>query len=239
MFRNEKNTLILKVFVIFVSIAMTTVGFSASANSARVIPTGKVSIIKDNKVVGEFSKEGPLPEGAFLRCEAKCTVKLDDAYMVAEPDTLFSINQLANSNELMVREGTVYFFLSESSRPLEFNTPAGDASMSEVSLSKDELMGYVRVSGNQTEIGVIDGGTMMVETSNGEMAIPPGKQVTIALVNPDAPIAAEGDEGGTGGIKKIGLYTAEAAVLVAGGYLLSTIGGTSSNDDDDGSPSSP
>jgi hypothetical protein len=237
MFRNEKSTLVLKVFVVFVSIAMTTVGFSASTNSARVIPTGKVSIIKDNKVVGEFSKESPLPEGAFLRCEAKCTVKMEDISMVAEPDTLFSINRLANSNELTVREGTVYFTLSEGSRPLEFNTPAGDASTSEVLLSKDELMGYVKVSGNETQIGVIDGGTMMVETSNGEMAIPPGKQVTIALVNPDAPVA-EGDEGGSGGIKRIGLYAAEAAVLVGGVYLLSTIGGTSSNDDD-GSPSSP
>jgi hypothetical protein len=103
-------------------------------------------------------------------------------------------------------------------------------------VTDSELRGYVKVTGGETEIGVIDGGTMMVETSNGEMAIPPGKQITIALVNPDAATAAEGVEDGSGGIVRIGLYAAEVAVLVAGGYLLTTIGGGGSND---GSPSSP
>ena len=113
MFGNGKSTLILKVLVVFLSFAMATAGFSAGANSARIIPTGKVSIIKDGKVVGEFSKEAPLPEGSLLRCEAKCTVRLDDVYMVVEPDTVFSVKPMANRHELYVQEGTIYYSLSE------------------------------------------------------------------------------------------------------------------------------
>ncbi|MCK5205150.1 MAG: hypothetical protein KAR15_14805 [Desulfobacterales bacterium] len=169
MFGKRKNTLILKVFVVFVSFAFATAGFAA-----RIIPTGKVSIIKDGKVVGEFSQEAPLPEGSLLKCDGQCAVKTDDAYMVAEPGTVFSVSPMANSNELLVQEGTVYFSVTESSRPIQFNTPGGVVTTRETSLTGSELKGYVRVSGNETEIGVIEGGTMTVETSSGEMAITPG-----------------------------------------------------------------
>ncbi len=91
MFGNRNNPLILKVLVVFLSFAMVTAGFSAGSNSGRVIPMGKVSIINDGKVVGEFSEETPLPEGSLLRCEAQCTVILDDVYMVVEPGTVFSV----------------------------------------------------------------------------------------------------------------------------------------------------
>ena len=56
MFRKRKKTLKLKVFVVFVSFAFATAGFAA-----RIIPVGKVSIIEDGKVVGEFSQEAQLP----------------------------------------------------------------------------------------------------------------------------------------------------------------------------------
>ena len=105
MFGNGKSTLILKVLVVFMSIAMTTVGFSARTNSVRVIPTGNVSVIKDGKVVGEFSKEAPLPEGSMLRCEDKCALKLDDKYMVVNPGTEFSVTPAAGHTELYVKEG--------------------------------------------------------------------------------------------------------------------------------------
>ena len=46
-----------------------------------------------------------------------------------------TIPPLANSHELVVKEGTVYFSVSETSRLLDFNTPAGNAAMGQVSLS--------------------------------------------------------------------------------------------------------
>ena len=230
MFGKRKKTLTLKVFVVLLSLAMTTAAFSA-----RITPSGKVVMMKDGNVIGEFSNEAPLPEGVLLKCEGQCSVKLDDVYMVVEQGTVFSVQPMAASNELFVQEGTVYYSLSESSRPLHLKTPAGNATTGDLSLSENELRGYVRVSENKTEIGVIGGGTMMVETASGEMAVAPGKQVNIAMVNQD--VSAGGSEGGSSSIRNIALYAAEAAVLVGGIYLLTTIDGNSS--DNDGSPSSP
>jgi hypothetical protein len=238
MFRINKHSLVLKVVIVIASFAFATVGFSANANSARIIPNGRVSIIENGKVVGEFTKEAPLPEGSLLRCEAQCAVKMNDAYMVAEPDTVFSVSPMANSNELLVQEGTVYFSITESSRPIQFNTPAGVVTTRETSLTGSELKGYVRVSGNETEIGVIEGGTMTVETSSGEMAIVPGKQITIAVVNPDPSAAATGSEGGSTLVTDIALGVVGTAVIVGGIYGLHKVV-QNSGGGSDGSPSSP
>lgn len=251
MFGNGKNTLILKVLVVFMSIAMTTVGFSARTNSARVIPTGKVSIIKDGKVVGEFSKEAPLPEGSMLRCEDKCALKLDDTYMVVDPGTEFSVTPAAGHTELHVKEGTVYYRMNESSSPLQIDTPNGEAATGDLIMTDNEVRGYVRVSGNETEIGVIGGGTMMMETASGEMAVAPGNAITIAAVGSETSGAAadEAAAAKTGGLtrnQKFAVGAGSVAVLTAGGIALASgsggsggSGGGGDDDDDDGSPSSP
>jgi len=113
MIRINKHPFILKLVIVIASFAFTAVGFSANANSARIIPKGTVSVIKDGKVVSEFTQEAPLPEGSLLKCQGQCTVRMNDAYMVAESDTVFSVSQTANSNELFVQEGTVYFSVNE------------------------------------------------------------------------------------------------------------------------------
>ena len=236
MFRINKHSLVLKVVIVIASFAFASVGFSASVNSARIIPNGRVSIIENGKVVGEFSKEAPLPEGSLLKCEAECAVKMNDAYLVAEPDTVFSVSPMANSNELLVQEGTVYFSVTESSRPIQFNTPGGVVTTRETSLTGSELKGYVRVSGNETEIGVIEGGTMRVETTSGEMAIVPGKQITITLAEPATSVSGAGGEGGSSLVTDIALGVAGTAVIVGGIYALSQVDWESSSD---GSPSSP
>jgi hypothetical protein len=143
---------------------------------------------------------------------------------------------MANSNELLVQEGTVYFSVTESSRPIQFNTPGGVVTTRETSLTGSELKGYVRVSGNETEIGVIEGGTMRVETSSGEMAIVPGKQITITLAEPATSVSGAGGEGGSSLVTDIALGVAGTAVIVGGGYALSQVDWGSSSD---GSPSSP
>jgi hypothetical protein len=238
------------------SIAMTTVGFSARTNSARVIPTGKVSIIKDGKVVGEFSKEAPLPEGSMLRCEDKCAVKLDDTYMVVDPGTEFSVTPAAGHTELYAKEGTVYYAMNESSSPLRIDTPNGEAATGDLTMTDSQVRGYVRVSGNETEIGVIGGGTMMMETASGEMAVAPGNAITIAAEGSETSgaaadgAAADGAAADgaaaekTGGLtrnQKYAFGAGTAAVLAAGGvaFAIGNGGGGGGGDNDDGSPSSP
>jgi hypothetical protein len=249
-FGNGKSTLILKVWVVFMSIAMTTVGFSASTNGARVIPTGKVTIIKDGRVVGEFSKEAPLLEGSLLRCEDQCAVKLDDTYMVVAPETEFSVTPGAGHTELYAKEGTVYYAMNESSSPLQIDTPNGEVTTGDLIMTDSEVRGYVRVSGNETEIGVIGGGTMMMETASGEMAVTPGNAITLAAAGSETSgAAADGTASEeTGGLTRdqiIAIGVGSATVLAAGGSALASSSGNSSggggggDDDGDGSPSSP
>ena len=232
MLGKRKKTLMMKVFVVFVSFAFATAGFAA-----RIIPTGKVSIIKDGKVIGEFSQEAPLPEGAILRCEAKCAIQLDDVYMVAEPGTVFSISTMADRHDVLVQQGTLYYSLNESSRPLQFDTPAGNATTGDLSMTDGELRGYVRVVGNETEIGVIGGGSMMVETGSGEMMITSGKKVSMTLTDPGTSVAAAGEQEGMSKNTKIALGVVGAAVVIGGGIALASSGGGGGGGS--GSPAAP
>ena len=241
MFKKRKKTLALKVFVFLLSLALTTAGFAANGGTARIIPSGKVLMIKDGQVVGEFSNEAPLPEGVLLKCEGKCSVKLDDVYLVVEKDTVFSLQPTADRYELYIQEGTVYYSMSESARPLYLKTPAGDATTGDLALSEPSLRGYVRASENKTEIGVIGGGTMMIQTASGEMAITPGKQVTIAALGSETPGAVATDPGGLTRNQKIAIGAGAAALLAAGGIALasSSGGGSSGGGGGGGSPAAP
>jgi hypothetical protein len=241
MIRKAKKTLMLKVFVVLLSLAMTTAGFSTNGGPARIIPSGTVSVIQDGQVVSQFSQEAPLPEGALLRCEDKCTINLGDSFLVVDPGTEFSITPGSESTALYVKYGTVYYSINESSRPIQITTPSGDATTGDLTISESELRGYVRVSGNETEIGVIGGGTMMLATASGDMAVTPGNAVTIAGVGSTETGAANEDTGG--GLtrnQKIGIGAATAAVLVAGGIALaSNGGGGGSGGGGGGSPAAP
>ena len=239
MFGISKHKLVQNATIAVVILAFTTVAFSAGVNSARIIPSGKVAVIKDGQVIGELSKEGPLPEGSLLRCEARCTVRLDDLYMVAEPETTFSVVPQATANELTVQQGTVYYSLNEASRPLQITTAPGDASIRKFSVTKSELQGYVQVTGSKAEIGVIDGGSMTVETASGEMTITPGKQVTLAMVDPDPPAAENGGGGGSSWVTDVALGIAGTAVIAGSIYAINEAVNSDSNHSNDGSPSSP
>jgi hypothetical protein len=232
MFGKRKKTFMLKAWVVFVSFAFATAGFAA-----RIIPTGKVSIIKDGKVIGEFSQEAPFPEGSLLRCEEKCAVKLDDVYMVAEPDTVFSVTPMADRHEVLVQQGTVYYSINENSRQLQFDTPAGNATTGNLSLTEGELRGYVRVVGNETEVGVIGGGSMMVGTPNGDMAIASGKKVTMTLAGAGETVAGAGGQQGMSTNTKYAIAAVAGALVIAGGIALAA--SSSGGGNGGGSPAAP
>jgi hypothetical protein len=209
--------------------------------AARIVPTGKVSIIKDGKVIGEFSQEAPLPEGALLRCEAKCAIQLDDVYMVAEPDTVFSVSPMADRHDVLVQKGTVYYSLNESSRPLHFDTPAGNASTGDLTMTEGELRGYVRVVGNETEIGVIGGGSMTVATGSEEVPVTSGKKVTMTLADSGKTVNAAGGQDGMSRNTKIALGVVGGAIALGAGIYLVTKdgGGGGGGGGNGGSPAAP
>jgi len=240
MILKRKKTLMLKLFAVLLSLAMTTAGFSTNGGPARIIPSGTVSVIQDGQVVSQFSQETPLPEGSLLRCEDKCTINLGDTYMVVDPGTEFSITPGSESTALYVKFGTVYYSINELSRPIQITTPSGDATTGDLTMTDSELRGYVRVSGNETEIGVIGGGTMMLATASGDMAVTPGNAVTIAALGTTETGAAGGDtDGGLTRNQKIGIGVATVAVLAAGAIALSSGGGGGGSSSSGGSPAAP
>jgi hypothetical protein len=160
--------------------------------------------------------------------------------MVAEPGTVFSISSMANRHDVLVQQGTVFYSLKESSRPLHFDTPAGNASTGDLSMTEGELRGYVRVVGNETEIGVIGGGSMTVATGSGEMSVTSGKKVTMTLADSGKTANAAGGQDGMSQNTKIALGVVGAAVVVGGIVALaSSSGGGGGGGGGGGSPAAP
>ena len=127
MLGKRKKTWMVRVIVVSIFFVFAAAGFAA-----RIVPMGKVSIIKGGNVVGEFNQEALLPEGLLLRCEAKCVIQLDDVDMEVESKTAFSVSPMANRHDLMVHQGTIYYSLNESSRPLHFDTPIEDVTIGDL-----------------------------------------------------------------------------------------------------------
>jgi hypothetical protein len=273
MCRAKKNKLGLKFFAIGLSFALVLPGFSSEFKSARIYPTGKITIYSGDQKVGEFNKEAPFPEGFLIAADGKCGVKMEDIYLVAEDRSLFSVDTSANLRKLLIKKGTLYFAVSDMSRSLSFITPSGSLAVLDILLNaatgNPQLKGYVAVKQNGSEVGVIEGGSMIVSTQQGEMMIEAGQKITLAQADMDvgAPKEIEtidekegkevtaGKDEKEGKEEKAGMSKNQkiilgaiggAAVIVGGALLFGGGGGGSSGggggDNDNGgsvSPSSP
>jgi len=264
MYWSGRKKLGLKCLAIGLSLALALPGFSSELKSARIYPMGKITIYNDNQRVGEFSKEAPFPEGFLIATDGKCGVKMEDIYLVAEDKSLFSMANSANLRKVLIKEGTLYFAVSDMSRSLNLITPFGTLAVLDILLNaatgNPQLKGYVTVKQNGSEIGVLEGGSMIVSTQRGEMMIESGQQLTLAQADMDvgAPEeietsdekkdkdVKEGKEEKTGLSKttKIVIGVVGAAVFAGGIAALAGGGGGggsggSGNGGDSVSPSSP
>ena len=165
-----KNTLRLKIMIVFTILVFTSTGFSAGLSLGRILPKGKVTLFHGNQKVGEFRSEAPLPEDTLLSVQGECGVKLSHLYLVAIDQSLFSITTSNSSRTLFVQKGTVYFALSSTPYTLIFQTPDGVITTNEVMLkasSTDQLLkGYVYVEEGITRVGVLEGGSMLVTVAD-------------------------------------------------------------------------
>lgn len=165
-----KNTLKLKMMIVFIILVFTSTGFSAGLPLGRIMPKGKVILFHGNQKVGEFRSEAPLPENTFLSVQGECSVKLSHLYLVAIDQSLFSITTNNSSRTLFVQKGTVYFALSSTPYTLVFQTPDGVITTNEVMLKASSanglLKGYVYVEEGITRVGVLEGGSMLVTVSD-------------------------------------------------------------------------
>ncbi len=171
-------------------IAFTTHGFGMGGNTGRIIPMGKVYMLKDGQTIGSYSSEAPLPENTLLKTQGDCAVKLPDLYLVAVDKSQFAISNADTSRELRVKDGTVYFALSKLPRALVFTTPEGFATAQQVILNasteKSILKGYVTVSEKGSEIGVIEGGSLLISTADGNKLVKAGNRIYLAQAGPGA-----------------------------------------------------
>jgi hypothetical protein len=237
------SLLIVMLFLIFVSGS-----FAADMDNSRLVPEGKVTVLKDGKKIGEYTQEMPLPEGVLLSCKGKCAVKLDDMSVVAEDQSLFSIDSENNDRLLNVREGLVYFGIFGDSRPLVFITPKGavysDQILINVTSDRNMLEGYVKVTKDSSELGVIDGGSILLTTKDGRKMIKSGERLLLTMANV-GPVTDDNSKAGetlAGWWKsmslpgKIAAGTITAGVVGSGAYFIKR-----SNDHSTGtfSPSTP
>jgi len=165
-----KNTLRLKIMIVFIILVFTSTGFSAGLPVGRILPKGKVTLFHNNQKVGEFRSEAPLPEDTFLSVQGECGVKLSHLYLVATDQSLFSITTKNSSRILFVQKGTVYFALSSTPYTLVFQTPDGVITTNDVMLNASSanrlLKGYVYVEEGITRVGVLEGGSMLVSVTD-------------------------------------------------------------------------
>jgi len=233
----HKNNRRLKALIIIVLIAFPISGLASDLNSGRIIPMGKVSIFQGDQQVGELTSEAPFPEGALLACEGNCAVRMNDLMLVGADKSKFSVTTTAFSRELLVKEGTIYFALSEMPRSMVFVTPNGAVTAQQLILNSAAdsgmVKGYVAVTEESSEIGVVDGGSMLVSTDAGETTIQSGKKIILAQVAEGTATAATA-AAPTTVAAGVGAGTAAVAAGVLGVGFVAV-----SNQQDKGPPASP
>ena len=223
--------------------ALSSPVLAGSMDNSRLIPAEKVAVFEDGEKVAEYTEEMPVPEGALLVATGKCAVKLDDVSFVAEDQSRFAIDSREDNRFLSVQKGTVYFGTAGSGS-LVFLTPRGAVSTEQVRLnaSSDSRMveGYVKVTDESSEVGVLDGGSMVLATRDGQQTLKSGQSMLLAQAGEQAQQSDQrptpaGWWNSLSTVEKVG--TAAVAAVGVGGIAYAIF-----EDDDDeaaASPSSP
>lgn len=214
-----KTKTFLGIFVSVLTLAFTGSGLCMEQpDTARILPTGKVYLYKGEQKVGYITREAPLPEGVLLVCDGKCAVTMNKLYLAGLDKSRFSVNSDEGSKRLALREGRVYFALSTLPEALVFETPHGLITTQQVMVNASAqgvLKGYVQVQGSSTELGVLEGGSMVVSTARGKKTIKPGQRLLLT----QADVGEEDDSGGVaaGGTK---LSTAQIVGGISAGVVI-------------------
>ena len=234
-----------KIIAVGLSFAFALSSVASELTSARIYPFGKVTIYNRNQRIGEFSREAPLPEGFFIAADGRCGVKIQSVYLVAEDQSLFSISTTKSIQRLSIKEGTIYFATSGNTPALSFATPSGDLAVLDIVLNAAvgtrQLKGYVSAGSEGSELGVIEGGSMIVSTHQGELMIKSGQRLILSQADMDigappppkekpaekeTPKTESKQEAPEGQVKKAGKPLNKNIIIgaVAGGVLLAGLG---------------
>jgi hypothetical protein len=202
-----RNQIIRKI-IVWVLIIVFFTGVSPAFSASRIMPTGSVKVYKGEKLVQVLKQESALPDGAMLTTEGRCGVRSENFYLAADDGCTFSITDSLNRKDLRVDKGVAYFAINQKTGKLAFITPAGDISTQQIRSNADInggiVKGYLDVSETKVQLGVLEGGSLVVATASGVQEIRAGKQITLAMADPikiedneKDPVSAEGEEAAT------------------------------------------
>jgi hypothetical protein len=185
---------------------------AAASEAARLLTTAKVNVYRDGQLVQVLNENAPLPDGALLKPEGDCGVRMADMSLVASEGSAFVVRQDGGGVELGVESGMVYFAASGAAGKTVFKTPAGVivAQQMIVKAAADGVLkGFVQVEDDKATLGVLEGGDMVVSTVEGERVIHAGEQIVLAQA------------GGTTGGSAAGGGAAVTSGQISSGFLAS------------------
>jgi len=238
---------------IWLTVFMIGQSVTALAGVDRIYPTGKATLWRGDQKIGVYTQEAPLPEGAIISTDGRCAIKLDDLYLVAEDQSVFSVSTTGRQRILFVKQGVIYFKTAVIRQALAFVTPDGQIDVQQIRLNAasgdPSLKGYVSVTDNQSELGVAEGGAMDVFTDDGLTTIHAGNKIILAQADMDIglpedqePPAKQPEEPKKGWSTRKKIIVGAVGVGALAGLLIAVGGGGGGGGGDNGgdvSPSSP
>jgi len=166
--------------LVFFLIVQPVVGYAGS--KARLVPSGKVSVLQDGKEVGRFRSEMPLPQGIMMACNGNCVVQSRDVQIMVHDKSIFALIEDNSQWDLTVNSGRIDFAVRTEGKPIFFHTPHDLVQTQRMIVpvgSEGLLRGHIIVEAKTTELGV-DQGAMQVLSRNGVDLIEEGHSIVLA-----------------------------------------------------------
>ena len=218
--------------VILVGLMMAMPMPALADSSARIIPTGKVSLLADGKEVNQFRSEMPLPEGLLKVSGGSCLVQTDGLQLVAQDGSVFSLAETGQRWDMNVSSGRVDYAMRAEAKPIAFQTPHDLIQTQRAPLAAADgvVRGFIVVTEKGTEL-IVQEGALQVASSEGTKVVEAGQSIMLAA-GAGAAGAAAGAAGATSSVGSSGLAAVGAGVAVIGGVAA----GVALNSGDDVTP---
>jgi hypothetical protein len=203
-----------------------------AGSSARLIPTGQVSLMSGDKEVSQFRSEMPLPQGLLMVSSGNCLVQTQGLQLIAHDKAVFGLSEGGDRWNLTVKTGRVDFAMRSEVKPVTFQTPHDLIRTERVIISASSaglVRGFIVVTENGTELSMEDGALQVVSGKGSEL-VKPGQSIvlaqhqlgpgqtgaTIPTVTPTAPLFSAPLWTGAG----VGAFAGTVAGSLAGGGVF-------------------
>lgn len=157
-----------------------------ATTKGRIMTNGKVTLIKNGQAVSTYTEQGPVDENALISCEGTCMVKMQSISLSAVDQTKFAIKESAESLNLFVDTGKIYFVVTDVTQRFAFYSPNSYHVRTEGFIAPastdNAVKGFIEVKDKTTEIGM-DTGSMIVQTSEGTQTVNPGQTIVLTMVD--------------------------------------------------------